>query len=115
MVASFDGSAQCSNLTADITKITDSSLVNAMLSVCTGLMAVLNGDRRVVGLNHAFLSSIGLDDPESALGLRLGEILRCVHREDHPEGCGCSEYCESCGAAMAIMASLDPIMGGIDK
>ena len=33
--------------------------------------------------------------------------MRNAHRHDHPAGCGCSAFCATCGAVIAIVAALD--------
>jgi len=81
-------------------------LMNALLQSVGGLLVVLNEDRQIVALNHAFLSSLGIDDPGAVLGLRLGESLHCVHAQEGPNGCGTTPHCVSCGAAIAMMAAI---------
>jgi signal transduction histidine kinase len=91
----------------DVSAMAASPVVQALLRACGGLVAVLNAERQVVALNHALLAALGVRDPGEALGLRPGEALRCVHCRDHPAGCGCSEFCATCGAAIAIVAALE--------
>jgi len=38
-------------------------------------------------------------------GQRPGEVLRCVHAGEAAGGCGTSEFCSTCGAALAILES----------
>ena len=66
----------------------------------------MNEHRQVVALNDSFIKMLGIDDPEQVLGLRPGEALQCIHAKDEPAGCGTTEYCSSCGAAIAIVSSL---------
>lgn len=81
--------------------------MDVLLKTTAGLLVILNEDRQVVALNHAFLDELGLTDPEEALGLRLGECLSCVHANDRPNGCGTTESCLSCGAAIAMMTAIN--------
>ena len=37
---------------------------------------------------------------------RPGDVLKCVHAWENEAGCGTSEHCMSCGAALAILAGL---------
>ena len=83
-----------------------SPLVDTLLKTMAGLMVVLNEDRQIVALNHAFLENIGVTDAEEVLGLRLGESLNCIHAQKDPSGCGTTPYCPSCGAAIAMMATI---------
>jgi signal transduction histidine kinase len=94
-------------LASDLSTVAASEVVEALLRTSDGLMAVLNAERQIVALNHGLLASLGVRDAGQVLGLRLGESLRCVHRDDHEAGCGCSEFCRTCGAAIAIVAALD--------
>ncbi len=50
---------------------------------------------------------MGLDDVREVIGLRPGEVISCVHAHELPGGCGTSEYCSSCGAAVAIVSCLE--------
>src|SRR5512133_96866 len=86
--------------------ISNSPIMNALLEATGGLLAVLNEDRQIVGLNDAFLDSLGISDPASVLGLRLGEALHCVHAPEAPHGCGTTPHCVTCGAAIAMMSAI---------
>lgn len=85
-------------------------LMSCFLNSLDGLIAVLNEHRQVLALNAAFLTSLGIDDPEEVLGLRPGEALHCIHADEEPAGCGTTRFCSSCGAAIAIVASLEQDM-----
>lgn len=89
-----------------IETISHSPVMNALLGTTAGLLVVLNEDRQIVALNHSFLDKLGIADPETALGLRLGETLQCVHAAGAPNGCGTTPYCQSCGAAIATMTAI---------
>ncbi|WDP92995.1 MAG: HAMP domain-containing histidine kinase [Desulfobacter sp.] len=90
-----------------IKDISKSPVMNAVLEVSSGILVVLNQDRQIVALNHVFLEELGLPDIEDVLGLRLGESLRCIHAFKEPSGCGTTEHCETCGAAIAMMSAID--------
>lgn len=81
-------------------------LVSGLLTAVEGLLAILNDQRQIVGLNLAMLEELGIDDPTGILGLRLGEAVDCVHAHETEGGCGTSSHCPSCGAAVAIVTSL---------
>lgn len=80
-------------------------VVDTVLAAAGGLIAVLNAQRQVLAVNHAYLARLGVADPAAALGLRPGEALGCVHAHDHPGGCGTGPACVSCGAAIALLAA----------
>ncbi len=88
-----------------IAKIANNPLVDIAMTAFGGWVAVLNQHRQILAVNHTFLEALGLHDPEAALGLRPGEAVDCIHAEDHPEGCGTSRFCSTCGAVIAIVAA----------
>lgn len=67
---------------------------------------VLNQDRQIVYFNKAFHELSRRIDPGEIVGLRPGEALGCVNAKLMEGGCGCSELCSVCGAAIAILSSL---------
>jgi len=86
--------------------ISQNLIMTTLLKTVSGLLVVVNEDRQIVSLNHAFLEAIGIADAEAALGLRLGESLKCIHANQKPAGCGTTPYCRTCGAAIAMMAAI---------
>ncbi|MDY6903159.1 MAG: HAMP domain-containing sensor histidine kinase [Thermodesulfobacteriota bacterium] len=92
-------------LTAKIDFVSSNPVMSGLLFAISGLLAVLDENRQIVAINDSFLKMLGINDSSQALGLRPGEALQCVHAEDMPAGCGTSEFCASCGAAIAIVAS----------
>lgn len=89
-----------------IESISNDPLMTALLTTMSGLLVVLNEDRQIVALNHAFLEAIGFTNPEEALGLRLGQSLKCIHGYEQPAGCGTTPHCSTCGAAIAMMTAI---------
>lgn len=85
-------------------------LMTTLLNSIHGMLAVVDRYRTVVAINSSFIEDLGIKDVHKTLGLKLGEVLGCVHALDEPGGCGATRYCASCGAALAILAS-----GGHDK
>ena len=90
-----------------IYNISHNPIMTTLLKTMSGLLVILNEDRRIVSMNHAFLEAIGISDPEEILGLRLGESLSCVHAHEDPDGCGTTPYCVTCGAAIAMLAAIE--------
>jgi nitrogen-specific signal transduction histidine kinase len=108
-VDSFFASAERANedeLQLEIDSVVQSPVVQEMLVVTNGLMAVMNEKRQTVAINPTFLKMLGIEDPGEVLGLRVGEMLRCVHAAGEPHGCGTTQYCSTCGAAVAIVSTL---------
>lgn len=94
------------DLARDISFICQNPLVDGLMESVGGLMAVLNEDRQVLALNTHLLKWMGVDNPEDLLGLRPGEILQCRHAQNESGGCGTTEFCRTCGAAIAIVTGL---------
>ncbi|MBN2684421.1 MAG: HAMP domain-containing histidine kinase [Pontiellaceae bacterium] len=94
-------------LNEEIELITNSPVVAGLLQTVSGLLAVVNEQRQVVACNDKLLAELGIEDPHALLGLRPGEILKCVHAHEKPAGCGTTKYCSSCGAAIAMVTSFE--------
>ncbi|MBN2587252.1 MAG: hypothetical protein JXA64_00525 [Candidatus Fermentibacteraceae bacterium] len=93
-------------LSIEVRWVSGSPVVTGLLKTVSGLLAILDEHRQIVALNESFMKMLDLDSPAEALGLRPGDILRCIHSGGEPAGCGTTEFCGSCGAAVAIVASL---------
>ncbi len=89
-----------------IAGIVQNPIMDTLLKTAAGLLVVLNEERQIVGLNHSFIKALGMKNAQEALGLRLGESLGCIHALQEPGGCGTTEYCVSCGAAIAMMSAV---------
>jgi len=87
--------------------VSHNPIMDTLLKTMSGMMVVLNEDRQIISLNHAFLEAIGIADINDVFGLRLGESLNCIHSFKKPHGCGTTEYCSTCGAAIAMMAAIN--------
>lgn len=94
------------NLDREIKAISQSAIVDGLLEAVHGLMAVLNENRQILALNDSLLQALGVPSIEKILGLRLGEAVHCIRAEHAPGGCGTSEYCPTCGAAIAQVIAL---------
>lgn len=80
-------------------------LLTRTLDAMPTLCMILNRERQIVFANRAFLRVLGVDDLSSVRGLRPGEALDCLHAFERHEGCGTTEFCRTCGAVRAILAS----------
>lgn len=98
--------AKKEELNAEIELANQSAVVSGLLRCVGGLLAILNEQRQVIALNDSFLKTLGIENAQETLGLRLGEVLHCVHAHEEPSGCGTTPYCVSCGAAIAMVTSL---------
>ncbi len=94
-------------LAAEIEAASRSPVISGLLRSIGGLLAILNEHRQVIALNDSLLELLGNPDSSMILGLRLGEVLGCIHAHEGPgHTCGSTRFCSSCGAAIAIVTSL---------
>lgn len=70
-------------------------------------VAILNDTRQIVHANERFLAMTGDTTLDALLGKRLGEALGCIHANETEGGCGTTRFCRYCGAARAIVKSLE--------
>lgn len=99
--------ASSSEMAARRALVETSPLIKGLLRAASGLLAILNEQRQVLAANMTLLESLGVQDPEQILGLRPGEVFGCVHAGESPNGCGTTPFCASCGAAIAMVASIE--------
>jgi len=90
----------------EIREISENPIITGLLNSMCGMMAVLNEERQVVALNDKFLKMLGLEDANELMGLRLGEVMKCVHADEQPAGCSSTKYCQTCGAAISVVTTL---------
>ncbi|MCF6246396.1 MAG: PAS domain-containing sensor histidine kinase [Desulfobacula sp.] len=86
--------------------VSHSPIMNTLLKTMSGLIIILNEDRQIVAMNHAFLEAIGIPDAEEVLGMRLGESLNCKNTQKGFNECGTTEFCSNCGAIIATMTAI---------
>lgn len=91
---------------SEIAIVKTNPVMTGLLHSITGLLAILDEHRQILALNDSFLKMLGIDDPAEALGLQPGEALQCIHAHEEPAGCGTTRFCSTCGAAIAIVTSL---------
>lgn len=87
--------------------LSNNPVISALLNSISGLLAVVNEQRQIVTVNDCFLRTLGYDNLLQVLELRPGEALQCIHAGGEPAGCGTTQYCETCGAAIAMVSSLE--------
>lgn len=102
-----DERATENELVAEIEIVSKNPVVSGLLHSISGLLAVLDEHRQIIAFNDSFLQILGIDDPAKSLGLRPGEALQCIHAHEDPAGCGTTKFCSTCGAAIAIVTSLE--------
>ncbi len=86
--------------------IANMSRVIEFLNAVPEMLLIVNRQRQIVFANQSLLDLFCTEDVETALGLRPGEVLGCLHATESPGGCGTTEACRTCGAVQTILASL---------
>ncbi|NHJ38850.1 MAG: hypothetical protein FK731_02375 [Asgard group archaeon] len=86
-------------------KILSMRNVLPILNILPNMIAILNKYRQVLYANDAFIEAISVDKFEDSLGHRPGELLACIHAQDHINGCGTAEACRYCGAILTFLKS----------
>ncbi len=93
-------------LRLEIALISRNPIVDALLEMAGGVLAILNERRQVLAVNDGFMRWLGIKNGAKVIGLRLGEVVGCVHADKCEGGCGTSDTCSTCGAAMAMVSAL---------
>lgn len=84
----------------DLTRaVTELSAIHAHVPIA---MLLVDRDRRVQKVN-AFAALFAEKNSEEMIGLRGGEAMCCLHRGDHPSGCGFGPSCDDCGIRLAVL------------
>lgn len=78
-------------------------MMDAMFSAVPNPVLILNKERQIVYANMAFRQLLGITDLQEVLGMRPGEAVSCAHAFEAEGGCGTTDACSQCGAAIAIM------------
>ena len=88
-------------------QIMETPVISVLLDSVPSGIIVLNPERQIVFANQSVLNFAGLKEMSPILGMRPGQALRCMHADAEPAGCGTTEFCRTCGAVRAILASQD--------
>jgi signal transduction histidine kinase len=90
---------------ASIVALAEHPLLRSLLDAADVCVMVLNRQRQILVGNAALLAGLGIQGMDLIEGLRPGEAFGCIHARKCPGGCGTSEECSACGAALAILES----------
>lgn len=99
--------ATTEELELDLARVSNNPVIDGLMHSVGGVLAVLNSSRQILAVNDSLLNELGVANARTAFGLRPGEALQCVHAHETPRGCGTTRHCASCGAAIAIVGSLE--------
>jgi hypothetical protein len=87
--------------------IVKTPLTAALLSSVLNFVFILNPERQIVFASPNCGDLVPGKPVNTLLGQRPGEALGCIHAHETEGGCGTTKYCRECGAAQAILASLE--------
>lgn len=85
--------------------------VKVVLDAFSSIAMIIDKNRQIVYANKKLTDIIGAPNLDSVLGLRPGELLSCKHSINQYGGCGTTEACRYCGAALSIQQSIEEAIG----
>jgi nitrogen fixation/metabolism regulation signal transduction histidine kinase len=80
-----------------------SDIMTELLGKISAVIIVINKYRQIVYMNNGALEFMSVDDLNSVIGVRPGELLDCIHAAEEEGGCGTAESCTFCGAVNAVL------------
>jgi nitrogen fixation/metabolism regulation signal transduction histidine kinase len=92
-------------LEALATRALSDPILTVVFEAVGGLAMVLNVHRQILAANEELLTMLNVKTGASILGLRPGEVIKCVNASRGPNGCGTSRQCQHCGAVTALLAA----------
>lgn len=81
-------------------------LLQQLLDGVPDAFVIVNAQRQIVFANEALTTTIQMEPEAFIIGLRVGEVLHCVHARERAGGCGTTEFCRECGAVRAMLSGL---------
>jgi hypothetical protein len=84
----------------------ENSPIERALNAVNDYVFILNDSRQILFANKRFLNALGVPRGAFVRGKRPGEALGCENSCLHPDGCGESEFCFTCGALLSIRQAL---------
>ncbi len=93
--------------------LTDSAFLQSqphvldLLNGYPGMAFILNLERQILLCNTHALEALEPLGCDHIIGLRVGEAFHCMHADTEPGGCGTGRKCATCGAVLAMLASVD--------
>lgn len=85
--------------------VASQKLFREILEAINGKSILIDNNRQIIYANNDFLNLRGLKNMDPILGLRLGEVISCIHSGEEQFGCGTSAACAYCGSVNAILES----------
>jgi hypothetical protein len=93
-------------------KIKQTELILNILEGFPDLAVILDKNRQIVAANKKAVRTFRKSSFEEIKGKRVGEALKCIHRNDvlEEESCGITKFCSLCGAGKSIKYTNDNFM-----
>jgi nitrogen-specific signal transduction histidine kinase len=66
-------------------------------------IAIVNDKRQLVYVNKAYFEMMDLKESKTVLGMRIGDLIKCVNALHLEGGCGAGLQCSVCGSFRAIL------------
>ncbi len=82
-----------------------SDLAKKLADSVPDIVLILNENRQIVCANQLLLHALKQETLDAIIAKRPGEALNCIHADKTEGGCGTTEFCKTCGAVKAILAS----------
>jgi len=87
--------------------IDSATYIKDIIDAVSSIAMIINFQRQIVYANIKLLYILGINNINSIIGQRPGEIFNCINAFKNSAGCGTSKACKVCGAAKAIKKSID--------
>ena len=85
---------------------TAESLLGLFPDLVPDILMAINDQRQIVFANQRLSDFLGPEAGSGSVhGRRPGEVVGCVRAFQTEGGCGTTEFCSTCGAVRAILAS----------
>lgn len=80
----------------------ENPVLHEVLQAMEGFVLLINRQHQILMANVPFLKAAHVEQLMDLRGLRLGEVLGCIHVAEGSDGCGTSPACAQCGVAQAV-------------
>ena len=80
----------------------ENPVLHQVLEAMDGFVLLINRQHQILVANVPFLKAAHVAEVMDLQGLRLGEVLGCIHVAEGSDGCGTSPACANCGVAQAV-------------
>lgn len=97
------GRAADADILKSYSKLSEDMQLRMISDAMPDIAMILSPERQIVYSNKALVDLLGLDEEKSELGMRPGELLKCIHADETSFGCGTSTSCRYCGALNAVL------------